>query len=61
MRRCTLLVRQRREHRTYGLTGRQHRFARLSQMQPLGEPIDEQVEHPMFAEIATRNGLIIRP
>jgi hypothetical protein len=40
---------------------RQHRLARLAQVQPLGDPIDEQVENVELAEIPAGKGLVLGP
>lgn len=41
--------------------GRQHRLAGLAQMQPLGDPVDEQIQQVELRQIATRERLVILP
>jgi hypothetical protein len=40
---------------------RQHRFARLAQMQPLGNPVDKQVSDLELGQIAVGERLVLRP
>jgi hypothetical protein len=41
--------------------GGQHRLARLPQMQPLGEAVDEQVDHLELGQIAAGKRLVFCP
>ena len=41
--------------------GRQHRLARLAQVQPLGHAVQEQVDDVELAEIPLREGLVFVP
>jgi hypothetical protein len=40
--------------------GRQNGLTRLAQMQPLGNPVDEQVDDLELRQIAARKGLVLR-
>ncbi len=39
----------------------EHRLSRLSQMQPLGNPVDKQVDHFELGQIARRKRQVVRP
>jgi hypothetical protein len=41
--------------------GRQHRLARLAEMQPLGDAVNEEIDDVEFGEVARREGFVLGP